>query len=84
MFKELYRIYGNSRATGWVQLTPTHDYESAYEEAESLDPNKYYEYMIIGYNLATGEVIKIQSRFLDYDKPITLKKVNNENSKGNR
>ena len=83
MNKELYKVYGNSRAAGWETITVTNDYESAYEEAESLDPTKYYEYMIIGYNLATGEVIKIQSRFLDYDKPISLRKVYNESSKSN-
>lgn len=76
--KEVYKVYGNSRASGWETITVTNDYESAYDEAESLDLNKYYEYMLIGYNLTSGEVIKIQSRFLDYDKPITLKKVKHD------
>ena len=81
---EVYKVYGNSRASGWETITVTNDYDSAYDEAESLDPNKYYEYMIIGYNLLTHEPIKLESRFLDYDKPIELKKVYHESSKGNR
>ena len=72
--KIIYKIYGNSRASGWEQIHPEYTEQDAIESAESLDPDKYYQYMIIGYSNLKNEPIFIKSRFLDYDKPITLKK----------
>lgn len=70
----LFKVYGNSNTNGWELITKTNDYESAYEEAESLDPIKYSQYIIIGYDLTTNTPIKTEYRFLDYDKPKTLRK----------
>lgn len=71
----LFKVYGNSNTNGWELITKTNDYESAKEEAESLSNIKYSQYIIIGYDLKTNIPIKTDYRFLDYDKPKTLKKV---------
>ena len=72
--KYLYKVYGNSRASGWVTVGIECTEENAIELAESIDPNKYYEYMIIGYDLTKNEPIFTKSRFIDYDKPKVLKR----------
>ena len=33
--KEVYKVYGNSRASGWETITVTNDYESAYKEGKT-------------------------------------------------
>ena len=72
--KFIYRIFGNSRACGWEQIHPEYTERDAIETAEGLDPDKYYQYAIIGYSNLKSDPIFIKSRFLDYDKPITLRK----------
>ena len=71
-----FRVYGNSNTNGWELITKIKkdDYETAKEEAETLDPIKYSQYIIIGYDLKTNTPIKTDYRFLDYDKPKTLTK----------
>ena len=70
-----FRVYGNSNINGWELITKIKDdYEAAYEEAESLDPIRYSQYIIIGYDILTNIPIKTEYRFLDYDKPKTLTK----------
>lgn len=73
--KTEYKIYGNSVASGWVTIGIEYTEENAIELAESIDPSKYYQYIIIGYDLSKNEPIFTKTRFLDYDKPKVLKKV---------
>lgn len=74
MNKYLYKIYGNSIASGWMQVGEEYTEQDAIETAESISSEKYYQYIIIGYDLSKNEPIFTKSRFLDYDKPIVLKK----------
>lgn len=73
--KNVYKIYGNSVASGWVTVGIEYTEENAIELAESIDPSKYYQYIIIGYDLNKNEPIFTKTRFLDYDKPKSLRKV---------
>ena len=69
--KEVYKVYGNSRASGWETITVTNDYESAYDEAESLDLNKYYEYMLIANKILARQSKYLNSCFIHFGWALT-------------
>jgi hypothetical protein len=82
--KQVYKIYGNSVASGLVTIGIEYTEENAIELAESIDPSKYYQYIIIGYDLIKNEPIFTKSRFIDYDKPKILRKVFKDERRNNR
>lgn len=53
----MYRIYGQSKKTGWEKIDATNNKEKAFEIAETIKPKEYYSYMIIQNNGNGDEVI---------------------------
>lgn len=73
----MYRIYGQSKKTGWEKMDATNNKEKAFEIAERISVKEYYSYMIIENNGNGDEVIHRK----DFTRECTVEYVDEVKSK---